>query len=316
MNARTAPRAQIAVATLFLTLMVPSFLPALARYQNQPETPPEVNVRGPVATVEAEMVVRNSGERRKPLATARFDRDERLQTREAYQDGQFQWRSTFEYDDNGLLIAWRSSSESGIMQWEYQYSYDEYGRLEREVSYDSANEIDGIQTYEHDGVSLLEEAMYSGAGTLQWSRTYSYDANLLHREWTLIYPDGGPVKTTREYFDRFGRLVREVHLDEVSQEGEIFRHDYDAAGRLVRTRVETASGDPIRSVNRRYNNHGDLVAEERNEYGEDLRSVRQFEYRYDSAGNWTVRVETDRAWQDDEEFRHERERIERAISYY
>lgn len=288
----------------------------MAASRNEPEIPPEVAVRGNVERVEAVRTQRDGESEHTPLASAVYDAAGRLAAREAYSDGEFQWKTRFEYDSQGRLVSWESRDADGRRQWEYRYSYDEHGRVAQEVSYDSSGERDGIQTYEYDRYNVLEESMYGGDGALQWSRLYEYDDDLTVRRWRMIYPDGGAVKTTTEYLDRFGRIVREVHLDETEQAGEVLRHDYDASGRRVRTRVETLNGDTIRVTERAYNDRGDLTREVRQEAGDESTIVRNFAYEYDSQGNWTQRRKLRRVIRGEVLVRQEREVVERVIEYF
>ncbi len=302
------------VVALCATVAFPAF--GMAAYRNEPEIPPQVAVRGNVERVEVVRTERDGEREHTPLTSAAYDREGRLVAREAYSDGEFQWKTRFEYDSKGRLVSWESRDPEGRRQWEYQYSYDEHGRLEQEVSYDSTGERDGIQTYEYDRYNLLEESMYSGDGALQWSRIYEYGDDLTVRRWRMIYPDGGAVKTATEYLDRFGRIVREVHLDETEQAGEVLRHDYDAIGRRVRTAVETTDGDTIRVTERSYNDRGDLAREVREEVGDESTIVRDLAYEYDASCNWTKRREVRRVIRGDVLVRQEREVIERDIVYF
>ncbi len=305
--------------SVLLILLLMSFGAAasgLSARHAQPEIPDKLNVAPGVESVEVTRLAANGEKDEVRLAAARYDERGRVVERDSFSDGTFQWRSLFEYDERGLLTRWRSVDADGREQWEYRYRYDEYGRLEREVSYDSFGDMDGMQTYEYDGLQLLEEAVYGGTGALQWSRIYEYETDRTERRWRLLYPDGGPVKTVTEYLDRFGRVVREHHRDETEQQGEVFRHDYDAAGRRVRTRVERPDGQSIRTIERSFNSAGDLTEEVRKEFAEELEQIRRFEYRYDEQRNWTRRLEEVEVRRDGSVVREERELIERSLTYH
>ncbi len=316
LNFRQSTRVHgIAVALIFLWVTAAPSL-GMAVHGNEPEIPPEVAVRGDVERVAVVRTERDGERERTPLTSAYFDREGRLVARDAFSEGVFQWKTRFEYDSSGRLVSWESRDAEGRLQWEYRYRYDDYGRLEQETSYDSTGDRDGMQTYEYDRYNLLEESMYSGDGALQWSRIYEYEDDLTVRRWRMIYPDGGAAKTTTEYTDRFGRIVREVHLDETEQAGEVIRHDYDAVGRRVRTTVETTDGEMIRGTQRSYTDRGDLEREVRQEVRDESTIIRDLAYDYDSNGNWTRRRELRRVIRGDVLVRQQREVIEREIEYF
>ncbi len=304
--------------SLLVLLVLTCFAAAtsLSARQNNPDIPDKLDVFPGVESVEVTRIAKDGEQEQTPLAVARYDERGRIIERESYSGGSFQWSSRFDYDDRGLLSRWRSVDEEGRIQWEYRYTYDDYGRLEREVSYDAFGDVDGMQTYEYEGLQILEEAVYGGSGALQWSRIYEYETDRTRRQWRLLYPDGGPVKTVTEYLDRFGRVVREHHRDETEQEGEVFRHDYDAAGRRVRTRVERPDGERIRTIERNYNSAGDLTEETRKEVAEGLEQKRRFQYRYDNERNWIRRLEELETHRDGSLVREEQELIERSLTYY
>lgn len=284
--------------------------------QADPDIPDELEVEQGVQSVEVTRMPQSGRGRGTRVASARYDERGRITRRDSFSDGTFRSRSEFQYNDRGLLTGWQSTDSNGDLQWEYGYTYDEYGRLEREVSYNSAGDMDGMQVFEYDGSQLLEEAVYKGSGELQWSRIYEYGTDRTRRQWRLMYPDGGPVKTVTEHLDRFGRVVREHHRDETEQEGEVFRHDYDAAGRRVRTRVERPDGEEIRTVEKSFNSKGDLTEEKKTEFSEGLEQVFRFQYRYDDNGNWIRRLEEHETYRDGSLVRNEEELIERSLTYY
>lgn len=300
--------------SLFIALFATTL--ASASSQDFPaEIPTELEVEGDVRSIEVSRR-RNARDEPVPVATAEFNRYGRIVAQDSYSEGEFQWSSRFEYDESRRLVGWISEDENESIQWEYSYVYSDHGFLEREVSYDSSGEIDSMHTYEYDSGRLLEEAVYGGSGSLQWSRQFYYDDDLTEREWRLIYPDGGVVKVSRQYLDRFGRIVREVHHDGTEQDTEVIRHDYDRVGRRVRTRVESPEEELVRSTERSFNEYGNLAQVIRTEENTDTRTERTLKYRYDDQGNWVERLETERTLRAGVESRREQELLERSIVYF
>ncbi|TVR32707.1 MAG: hypothetical protein EA404_06855 [Spirochaetaceae bacterium] len=226
---------------------------------------------------------------------ALFNGRARIKDRKSYtEDGAFQLHTRYQRDDRGNLKTVSAYNQAGDSLWRHEYRYQN-ATLQQEVVYNATGELDytDLYSYDSDG-NLLERARYGPGGLPRWRTQYEHDSVQNRVLWETYYSDGRLLRQGEEQYDQEGRLVREVHRDEIQETYQEVRYAYDQQGRPISERISDSEGS-LRSVRRiRYDDFGNIAEETESRF--DGRVTRRvlYHYRYDEYGNWIERTITER----------------------
>jgi YD repeat-containing protein len=202
-------------------------------------------------------------------------------------EDRYLWESTFTYNERGKLVERSAYNEDGTLKWRYEYHYDSEGRLVREVSLDSREEVEQVLVYEYADGRLVEEVMHDGRDTIQWRKTYSYDDRERVEAWSMYYPDGTRIKKVRRSYDDQGRLVREQHTNELGIVYHDIHYSFSGASRQPTTiTTYDGEGNLQRKETYEYNRRDNLQLKQVVLPRKDYHQLITHTYRYDQNGNW------------------------------
>lgn len=174
--------------------------------------------------------------------------------------------SFFEFDGNGnLLKATYKAPQMAVVSID-SFIYNDKFVLTQVVSYDPVNEY-----AEEKGVKTIRDLSYDKAGRLSKIKIHTISGSKKEDMGSYEYeynPDGttkkvsdktkyniyGEAMPQTDYFYANGKLVKEESAVRIAE------HEYDAAGRKIRT-VESLEGNDGYTLEYFYNEDGKLIQE-------------------------------------------------------
>ena len=226
---------------------------------------------------------------------ALFNRRGQIKDRKSYtEDGAFQRHTRYQRDDRGNLKTVSAYNQAGDSLWRHEYRYQN-ARLQQEIVYDASAELNytDLYSYDSDG-NLLELARYASGGVPRWRTQYEHDSVQNRTLWTTYYSDGRLLRQGEEQYDQEGRLVREVHRDEVKETYQEIRYAYDPQGRPISERISDSDGSLLSVRRIRYDDSGNIVEEIESRFDGTVTRRVLYQYRYDEHGNWIERRVSER----------------------
>lgn len=283
-----------------------------------PEAPS--NLLGPVDQIEvSERILRGNSASLQGETSRRelllFDDGELVEQFQFVPEDNFLWRSTLEYDSQGRVVDWRSFGPGGELNWRYEYTYDRQGRRRREIVYDSSGAIDRVLTREYENGRLAEEAMYNGNDSVEWRQAYEYSDDGQTKSWSTFYADGSRIKEVTQHFDEQGRLLEEIHVNELGVAYEKIQYEYGQSSEPEVVEVYNEQNELIRHEEYEFDQNGNAVVERVTRPKEEQTELIVRNYRYDSYGNWVQRRTTRYIIRDDVRSIVAEKVVRREISY-
>lgn len=234
---------------------------------------------------------KNEGERI-PVSYHSYNRNGDIETKKLYNsNGIVKWNVKYTYGENYRLLEESAEDRKGERVWRTAYSYDEGGRVLREVQYDKNNEAEYTKVYEYLD-NMIETFMYGPGGSVRWRRTEVTHSDRRSKETYYYYPDGNRIKGIIEEYDSRGKIVAEIHIDEI---GAVFRRietEYDELNRVTGRKVYNHRGEIHRRVWIDYLPNGQIEAVRQVLPGENREEEYLFSYKTDKRGAWIYREET------------------------
>ncbi|MFP4374210.1 MAG: hypothetical protein ACLFPO_07755 [Spirochaetaceae bacterium] len=287
--------------------------------------PPEPEVAedlvGPVSEVELrETVIRGSdsdtdrstADRRDVL---RFE-EGRLVRQERYEPAdELLWISRREYSEEGELLDWRTVGLDDEVEWRYEYVYDSRGRLVREISYGTGGELEQILLHEYHEDELIEDVMYGPDNSIQWRRSYDYDDEENAKLWSVYHSDGTRIKQIRERVDERGRVVEEVHRDQLGTTYERIEYTYGSFDKPIVEESYDGQGELQRRTERELDTRGNVIRERLMLPDDDTEHIVSRDYEYDDFGNWIRKRSTTEVVESDSRRVVEEKILRRTIEY-
>ena len=213
-----------------------------------------------------------------------------IKDRKSYtEDGAFRLHTRYQRDDRGNLNAVSAYNQAGDSLWRHEYRYQN-AKLQQEVVYDASGELDSTELYHYDSDgNLLERASYGAGGLPRWRTLYEHDTVQNRVFWATYYSDGRLLRQGEQQYDQEGRLVREVHRDEVKETYQEVRYAYDQLGRPISERISDADGSLLSVRRIRYDDFGNIIEETESRFDGTVTRRVLYQYRYDEHGNWIER---------------------------
>ncbi len=228
------------------------------------------------------------------LCEAEYDIDGRMIM--CREDGEFDYRTEFEYDDSGKLIRTKSYNFMGDISGEIsEYVYNDDGRLSCiKTEYPSSWGIepetwnvnrDIIKVYYSNG--LLGKEEYNDDH--YWERRriiYHYD----EQGRVILTDDLGyhdPYFDTYEY-DEWNRLIKKTRYIYVDVEDYVETYEYDDNNHLIKKNVNSSQKDDWEVY--LYDEAGRTIKHTK----EDWWGYREYVYEYDENGNLKKEIDYDK----------------------
>ncbi len=220
------------------------------------------------------------------------------------------------YDRKGRLIE-ETSSDRALLQDPYRYviKYDDEGNISLREEYSYAGPLQMTTLFSQDESGLLTETTYNSDNEISLQRIFDKDGNVL--EYRHYYGKEVISRYTSEY-RRSGNKVEEisyVYDKSLKKDGEVrYRHvrTYNKEGKEVENISYRPDGslwakwtttfdqtghtldefhyDEDSSINqrtiRKFDKNGNIYEEACYEADGSLNYKREFQYEYDSTGNW------------------------------
>lgn len=310
------------IRRLSVVLMVITTVPAVGVMAPTPEAAKDLV--GPVETVEVEEVLlfddSETGDAAEEEEQSRRDilrfEDGNLVEQFRYQDDdQLSWHATREYDDEGRLVDWKAIGADEELNWRYEYAYDSEGRVVREVAYGEGGQLEEVLLREYQDNELVEDVMYGPDNTIQWRKSYDEDEEERTKQWSVYYSDGTRIKQIRQKYDGRGRVVEEIHTDQLGATYERLEYSYGPHDQPLEIREFDGSGDLQRRTEFELDEQGNVEEEQVSVPDNDTSERVSREFVYDDFGNWVrKRVVTELVADDDREVVEEKV-VRRSIEY-
>ncbi len=275
---------------------------------------------GPVSEVELrETVLRGSGSDADGRTSRRdilsFE-DGRLVRQKRYEPAdELLWESRRTYNDEGDLVDWRAIDSDDDVNWRYEYVYDSQGRVVREISYGTGDNLEQILLHEYHDDELVEDVMYGPDNSIQWRKAYDYGEEEDTRRWSVYYPDGTRIKQIRERVDERGRVVEETHRDQLGTTYERIEYTYGPFNHPVVEESYDGQGDLQRRTERQLDSRGNVVRERLMLPADDTERIVSRDYEYDEFGNWIRKRTTTEIVESDSRRVVEERVLRRTIEY-
>lgn len=278
---RTCP-----IALLLAALMLLSLCACAIRTEPVAKTPPDDEVpeesareeESPAAEMEEPLPeTQGGGEAAAPVVWLR------VRETDYEADGTPGRCRLYEYDARGnqtLRESWRAD---GSLAYHCEYTYDSRNRMVEERERNELGSELSRTVYTYDRQGNLRSTEYWSHGTLQETRSCTYENGLL----TAENYSGTDREQRLEYtYDRRGSLTAMTAYDGAGRETGRYEAEYDSDGNCIREYEswDAGGGEWEESIHlREYDRAGNLIRSVRGDGEDPERSVRV--YAYDAAGN-------------------------------
>jgi YD repeat-containing protein len=172
-------------------------------------------------------------------------------------------------------------------------------RLFRGELSDNLSQINAAKVvfkYDAQG-NLIEKAQFNAQGKPQSFTRYRYKQGQLVEE--LIFDANNKLFSKTQFrYDKAGRLIEKAFLDDKNRRQNTSlgyateRREYDANGRPTLVAWYDHFGDLSRKTYTRYDDKGNAI-ELRHVFFPDTTEAEIHQFKYDAAGRWTEKIETD-----------------------
>jgi YD repeat-containing protein len=172
-------------------------------------------------------------------------------------------------------------------------------RLFRGELSDNLSQINAAKVafkYDAQG-NLIEKAQFNAQGKPQSFTRYRYKQGQLVEE--LIFDANNKLFSKTQFrYDKTGRLIEKAFLDDKNRRQNTSlgyateRREYDANGRPTLVSWYDHFGDLSRKTYTRYDDKGSAI-ELRHVFFPDTTEAEIHQFKYDAAGRWTEKIETD-----------------------
>ena len=172
-------------------------------------------------------------------------------------------------------------------------------RLFRGELSDNLSQINAAKVvfkYDAQG-NLIEKAQFNAQGKPQSFTRYRYKQGQLVEE-SIFDANNKLFSKTQFRYDKAGRLIEKAFLDDKNRRQNTSlgyateRREYDANGRPILVAWYDHFGDLSRKTYTRYDDKGNAV-ELRHIFFPDTTEAEIHQFKYDAAGQWTEKIETD-----------------------
>ncbi len=172
-------------------------------------------------------------------------------------------------------------------------------RLFRGELSDNLSQINAAKVafkYDAQG-NLIEKTQFNAQGKPQSFTRYRYKQGRLVEE-SIFDANNKLFSKTQFRYDKAGRLIEKAFLDDKNRRQNtslgyaIERREYDANGRPTLIAWYDHFGDLSRKTITRYDDKGNAI-ELRHVFFPDTTEAEIHQFKYDAAGRWTEKIETD-----------------------
>jgi len=218
-----------------------------------------------------------------------FDRLGRPQREIVQRDASPFWTVQYVYQKNQLAEQYAIDQQDQTV-WAINYDYDQKGRLLQETHSNRYGQPDYTVIHEYSA-DRTETMAYGPDGSVQWRRKTVELKEGKVREISYYYPDGTRIKGVIETYNVSGRIIEEIHIDEI---GTVYRRiitEYDELGRVTGRTVYDDRNSIHRRVWLQYLDNGHIGTVRQVLPQEDRVESMEYDYQLDHRGVWTSRRE-------------------------
>lgn len=175
----------------------------------------------------------------------------------------------------------------------YKYLYDKNGMLVETHIYNN-NIFLGKELHTYDDTNhLLESKGFDGRGTFLAQKTGSFDKEKKLHIIKQYNPENNLVYTKEMYEDERGSIIKEIKKTPQAIT-HITQSEYDKQNRCVK-QISQSNNKKLyvnhSSVYKNYDEHGNFTLIDFHNQENNKKSLRTFQYKYDSQGNWIHMIE-------------------------
>jgi YD repeat-containing protein len=168
-------------------------------------------------------------------------------------------RIEYVYDDKDRMTSVVRYDEDGGFDFREEYAYDESGSLQKRQKFDSTGKLIDATTISRNGDDCLEEKETDGSGQIISITTLRFSDKGQELSSEHKKPDGSLMAAIYSVYDEKGRLVEKRHKDFYSK---ILRYVYDEDDRMLTQELYDGSGLLLRKNVYEYDESGRLLNEQ------------------------------------------------------
>lgn len=165
----------------------------------------------------------------------------------------------YKYDAKGNLISEAIYLRSEYVQFTNKYRYDDQKRMLTEARYDKDNKLVSRTEFEYHGKHLSKKTTFNGAGQEEYSETFNYDAN--------------------------GNLMSQTSYEKAENVTNVEKYTYDSQNNRISWAFQR-NNQLLAKAEYKYDNNKNLISSNTSNMAGGSNDSRQYEYEYDSQGNW------------------------------
>lgn len=214
------------------------------------------------------------------------------------------------YNENGDVIKQISHDINGdIRAYENQYEYNENGEIIKETIVSNYwREVDYRVEYDEHGNMISEK---SGDREITYSYTYNEQGLVVSK--TKNNTDGTSDKYEFVYDDSKNVIKETIYNNGNTEKPIITEYTYDEFGNVATKKCNDEDYDS--TIEYSYNEHGDLISENKVAYGESVEK-KTYEYTYGENGNMLSKTNIDKDGKKKRHYVYDEKGNEISIVYY
>ena len=197
------------------------------------------------------------------------------------EQGQIMWKTIYKFDSKGLISESKTYRSDGYLESYWLYTYHPNGTPKEHTRFNASGKISVKSTFNDQG-HWLAEMYFKDDGSVWYHRAMTYD-------------DLGNLKEEKELFKsrtikyRYDFRGNNTEQTWIYKDGEIsvIKFEYDSFDRIVIKATYKNASQTSKAI-LQYNEQGDEKVYK--SYNDSQNYFKNYEYKYDSKGNWIVKI--------------------------
>jgi len=201
---------------------------------------------------------------------------------------QLRYNERFAFNAKGNIISIENFKENLKVDSKEVFEYKN-GLLSKHTVYNSLGTQGKSSGFEYDtNGKLISEKKYNRQGKLQYDTSYLYNKKgQLTAQQKLIPSINYTMKENYKY-DDFNHLIVRTKTARIGTTKETFR--YNSKGLPVKKSEYNAMGELYSVIIYEYNDQNDKISLKKYDADNQMNYDENYEYLYDSNGNWTQKI--------------------------